>query len=76
MSDKQVPENAGAEFPDGRLNEEDEGAIQTGIGIEDGRVMIVWPKPITWIAFDPDAADEFADNIKEKAAAARILTTD
>lgn len=63
------------EFPDGKLNEEDEGSIATGIGIEDGRVMIIWPKPITWIAFDPDAADEFADNIKEKAQTARELAS-
>lgn len=63
------------EYPDGKLNEEDEGSIACGIGIEDGRVMIVWPKPITWIAYDPDGADEFADTIKEKAAAIRLLTS-
>jgi len=75
MSDNEQGENEEPEFPDGQLNEEDGGSIQTGIGIEDGRVMIVWPKPITWIAFDPDGADEFADSIKEKAAAARLLTS-
>lgn len=67
--------NGDPQFPDGKLNEEDEGVIQTGIGIEKGRVMIVWPKPITWIAYSPDEADEFADTIKEKAAAIRLLTS-
>lgn len=76
MSDKPAQGSDDPEFPDGKLNEEDEGSIQTGIGIEDGRVMIVWPKPITWVAFDPDAADDFADSIKMKAQMARQLTTD
>ncbi len=61
------------EFPDGKLNEEDEGAISTAIGIEDGKVMILWPKPVTWIAFPPDLADQFADAIKERAQEARDL---
>lgn len=61
------------EFPDGIVNEEDEGAITTAIGIENGRVMIIWPKPITWIAFDPDTADQFADRIKARAQQAREM---
>ena len=61
------------EFPDGKLNEDDEGGITTAIGIEDGRVMIIWPKPITWIAFDPDSADQFADRIKARAQQARDM---
>jgi len=64
------------EFPDGKLNDDDEGSIQTAIGIDDGRVMILWPKPITWIAFDPDSADEFADAVKARAQEAREFTKD
>ncbi len=61
------------EFPDGKVNDEDDGSITTGIGIENGRVMIIWPKPITWIAFDPDSADQFADRIKLRAQQAREM---
>lgn len=75
MSENNPPGNEGPEYPDGKLNEEDEGAIQVGIGIDNGRVMIIWPKPITWIAYDPDGADEFADAIKEKAQMAREMGT-
>lgn len=64
-----------AQYPEGKLNEDDEGALNTGIGIEDGRVMIVWPKPVAWVAFDPDRADAFADAIKEKAQKAREMLT-
>lgn len=66
----------GDQFPDGKLNDEDEGGIQTAIGIENGRVMIIWPKPISWIAFDPDSADEFADAVKARAQEARELAKD
>lgn len=60
------------QFPDGKLNDQDDGAIKTGIGISDDRVVIVWDKAITWLGFDPDSADEFADLIKEKAAEVRL----
>ena len=62
------------EFPDGKLNEEDEGELITAIGIENGRVMVQWPQPITWVAFDPDKADEFADTLKRRAQEARELS--
>lgn len=61
-------------FPDGKMNTEDEGTIQTAIGVENGKVMIVWPKLISWIAFDPDSADVFADTIKMRANEVRDLT--
>jgi hypothetical protein len=41
--------------------------IVTNIAIDSGRVMVLWPRPITWIAFDPDAADIFADTLKARA---------
>lgn len=58
-------------FPDGQLNDDDEGSISTAVGMDNGRVMILWPKPITWIAFNPDAAEEFADLVKATAQKAR-----
>jgi len=51
-----------------------EDQIKTGIGIEHGRVVILWTKKIATISFDPDSADQFADAIKKKAQEARDLT--
>ena len=62
------------EFPDGKMNEEDEGGLVTAIGIENGRVIIRWPKPVAWVAFDPDTADKFADTVKVRAQEARELS--
>lgn len=59
------------QYLDGKLNEEDEGVVSTLLGIADGRVIIQYPKPITWVGYDPDSADQFADAIKEKAAIIR-----
>ena len=63
------------QFPDGKLNENDEGATQVALGIEGGNVMILFTKPITWIGGDPDWADQLADAIKEKAQMIRDMKT-
>ena len=67
MSDEQ--------FPEGKLNEDDEGETQVALGIDNGNVMILFTKPITWIGGDPDWADRLADAIKEKAQMVRAMKT-
>jgi hypothetical protein len=46
------------EFPDGKLNDSDEGGLRIAVGIEDGRVVMTFGTPVAWIGASPqDAAD-------------------
>ncbi len=40
------------EFPDGKLNDDDSGAIAMAVCVEDHRVVIRFPKPVAWIGND------------------------
>lgn len=55
------------EFPDGKLNAQDEGALAVGIGHQDGRVVITFPKSVTWIGFTPDQAIDIAQSLIDHA---------
>lgn len=48
------------EFPDGKLNDNDAGALACSVGAEDGRVVLRFPKPVAWIGFTGDGAMEIA----------------
>jgi hypothetical protein len=50
----------------------DKGEIETRIGTSNGRVVIIWPKAIAWVTFDPDSADNFANMLKIRAAECRV----
>jgi hypothetical protein len=60
------------EFPDGKLNESDEGALAFQVGSESGRVSIVFPKKVSWIAFSPDDAIQLALTLIKHARAIGI----
>lgn len=44
------------EFPDGKLNANDEGALAVMIGVEGKSVVLRFPKPVAWIGFTPEQA--------------------
>jgi hypothetical protein len=48
------------EFPDGKLNPNDEGATAIQVGRDQGKVIIQFPNPTKWIGFTPDEAAELA----------------
>lgn len=48
------------EYPDGRLNAEDSGALSFAVGVESGKVVLRFPKPVAWIGFTGDQALEIA----------------
>lgn len=60
------------EFPDGKLNESDEGATTVGICLESGIVKIVFGKPIAWVGFSPDQAIELAMRLIKHAKKAGL----
>lgn len=60
------------DFPEGRLNDEDEGGLQIAIGIEKGKVFIHFGTFIDWIGFNPTQAREMAASLIEKADQAEV----
>lgn len=55
------------EFPDGKLNKHDAGAIAMTVEQEDGRVKLVFPKPIAWVGFTADEAIGLAELLVKHA---------
>jgi hypothetical protein len=65
------------EFPRGRLNARDEGAIAVGIGHQEGKVVLSFPSPTAWIGFSPEQAFDIAESLIKAArecGCKRLLT--
>lgn len=60
------------EFPEGKLNPQDEGAISLMVKHQDGKVLIVFPKPVAWIGFNGDDAMALAQLLIEHAKAVGV----
>jgi hypothetical protein len=56
-----------AEFPRGKLNDEDEGELQIGVAVRDRTVIVNFFKPIAWFGMDRATALALAENIRRKA---------
>lgn len=48
-------------YPDGALNETDEGEIRIAVGVEQGKVVISFGKPTAWIGFTYQQARDLAE---------------
>lgn len=59
------------QYQNGKMNADDQGQIAMGVGIENGRVVVSFPIPVTWVALPPDQAIALANAI---LANARKLT--
>jgi hypothetical protein len=66
MDDKLGPTG---DFPQGKLNADDEGALNIAIGQESGCVRIDFGKEVAWVGLDPDLAVAFAATIVKHAMA-------
>lgn len=71
------PFGATGTFPQGVLNDDDEGELKIGIGFDkkDGLVHLEFGKPIAWTAFPPDAAVNFARSLLKAAGARKVEIT-
>lgn len=58
------------EYPKGRLNANDSGALAMAVGVENGKVRLDFPKPVAWVAFTPDEAMGLAEMLVKHARAA------
>lgn len=58
------------EFPDGRIRDNDMGAVPVAIGHDQGRVTMQFPKNLNWIGFTADQAIDIANALIEHARTA------
>lgn len=56
------------QFPDGKLADCDEGEIQIAVTVLQGKVVINFGKPIAFIGFTTEQADDIADLLRKHAA--------
>lgn len=61
---------ATGQFPLGKLTPSDEGELKLAIGRKDGKVVLVFGKPVAWIGFTAEQAREIAQMLVEHATAA------
>ena len=63
--------NVGAtgEFPEGKLNQNDEGEIRFGVAAdrEHNKIILNFGKPVAWIGMSPGQAIALADLLRSKA---------
>lgn len=58
-------------FPRGRLNIQDEGALEIAVGVQQDVVVLAFPKMVSWIGMPAEQAEELAETIKKRAQDAR-----
>lgn len=54
-------------YPKGKLTPKDEGSIQFAVGEQDGKVVIDFGTPVSWIGMTPQQAADFASSILTRA---------
>lgn len=64
---KEMQRRLHGEFPAGRLNANDDGALAVGIGHQSGKVVMQFPKAVNWIGFTPEQAIEIAETLVQHA---------
>lgn len=69
VDDPIKPTDLGAtgEFPDGKLNERDEGAVKLAIGSDNGHVVIDFGTPVVWVGLNPSEAVAMAQSLIKQA---------
>lgn len=60
------------EYPDGKLNPDDSGAVAMSVGVESSRVVVRFPKPVAWIGMSGDEAFELAQVLLRHARNAGV----
>ena len=63
---------ATGEYPDGKLNDTDEGELCLAIGRRNGLVSMQFGKPIAWFSFPPTQAREMAQALLTHAEACEL----
>ena len=53
-------------YPNGKLNEHDEGALTFRMATVDGNVVIDFGKPVQWIGLDKKSGQMLVDRLQER----------
>lgn len=61
------------DFPKGKMDQEDEGGLNIGVGSRGRKVMMVFGKTVAWIGMEADDAEKVADAIRVAASEARAF---
>src|SRR6267142_5374638 len=69
---KSVAPGPTGEFPEGKLNERDEGQLKMLISANEKMIQIDFGKPIAWFAMPKPEALTFAFNVLEKIGRAHV----
>lgn len=51
------------EYPDGKMNVQDEGAVAMLVQLEEGKIVIRFPKPVAWVGFTEVEAMQLAQTL-------------
>jgi hypothetical protein len=55
------------DYPDGKLNESDEGELMFAVGDKDGKLVIEFGTPVKWVGMPPHVALELAQLLVNRA---------
>jgi len=75
-TDSSIKLGATGEFPDGKLNEADEGAAIMAIGHLKGRVIVDFGQPVAWLGLSPQEAVTMAQYLINQARQAALKTVE
>lgn len=59
------------DFPRGKLNANDEGALRMAVYTKDRTVMVDFGKKVAWLGLDADTAERLANSLLEHAKECR-----
>jgi hypothetical protein len=73
MMDTTAFRGALGDFHEGQLTKSDEGALQFGITVKDGKVVLDFGTPVAWVGMTPQQAADLASIMMKRAREAARL---
>lgn len=70
MNPKQIEDlklGATGKYPNGQLNDEDEGELRIGVTVDGDTVLIAFGTALKWCAFPPETAIALAETLVKNA---------
>lgn len=61
----------GRRWPEGRLDQSDDGEFQFGLAIQGKTIIIAFDRPVDWIGLTPEQASALGQALIEKSLRAR-----
>lgn len=59
------------DYPEGKLNEADEGGLRVAIGVHDNRIILQFGKQVSWLGMDPENAQSMGEKLIQMAQTIR-----